>query len=58
MCLKCSSCGDDSKYLIKDNWWGWVCNDCKEDLDRVDRETDWDAYEEKKRQRIAEGNEY
>ena len=56
MIPKCTCCGDDYS-LIKDKLYGWVCSSCLEELERVDRETDWDEYEAQKRARIAEGQE-
>ena len=49
----CNYCSDDEKPL--ENYYGTVlCKDCI----KMEKETDWDAFEEKKRQRIAEQNEY
>lgn len=56
--FSCTSCGDDESGLIKDKTWGWVCNDCKENLDKVDRETDWESWDEDRRRKLAEANEY
>lgn len=56
--FSCSSCGDEDCALVKDKDWGWVCDDCKQSLDKVDRETDWDRWEQDRRERIAEQNEY
>jgi|TARA_R100000501_G_C2579625_1_gene83373 hypothetical protein len=49
----CNYCSDDEKPL--QNYYGTVlCQDC------IDMEvnTDWDEWERKKRQSIAESNEY
>ncbi|MBD1559615.1 hypothetical protein HC752_21970 [Vibrio sp. S9_S30] len=52
----CSMCGDEN--CINDAHWGWICADCKDEYDEIERTTDWDAYEERKRRRIEESNEY
>jgi hypothetical protein len=54
----CSGCGDDEVGITKDSYYGWICKQCFDDFERIDRETDWDKWEEDKRRRIAEANEY
>ena len=50
---RCNWCGDEEAPL--QNYYGdALCQDCI----RMDKETDWDEYERKKRERIAEQNEY
>ena len=50
---KCNWCGDEESPL--QNYYGdALCADCI----KMDRETDWEAWEQKKRERIAEQNEY
>lgn len=46
----CVICGKDERPLDDSRW----CDDCLE----MDRNTDWDAWDEKRRNRIAEENEY
>ncbi len=49
----CEWCLDEEKPL--QNYYGNVlCPDCI----KMEVETDWDEYESKKRERIAESNEY
>ncbi len=54
----CTVCGDDEISLTNDKYYGWICDPCRNDLDRIDLETDWDDFEEKRRNRIQEANEY
>ncbi|WP_372830541.1 hypothetical protein [Pontibacterium sp.] len=50
---KCSVCSDDEAGLS--NYYGSVmCDRCI----TLEETTDWDAFEEAKRNRIAEENEY
>ena len=56
--IACSSCGDEDGSLMKDKHWGLVCDDCQQELERIDRETDWDRFEQDHRERLAEQNEY
>jgi len=49
----CCLCGDEDKPL-KRIYGDWYCDECEE----FDRTCDIDAYEEQKRARIAEENEY
>jgi hypothetical protein len=46
----CKICGIEDKSLDADGW----CDDCIE----MDRNTDWDTWDEKRRRRIAEENEW
>lgn len=50
---KCEYCGDDEANLtlMMDRW---VCDDCNRD----DRDFDIEGYEERKRRRLAEEQEY
>ena len=53
----CTSCQDpDKEYLSKDENYGWICDDCRGDIQKYD--DNCEQYEETKRQRIAESNEY
>ncbi len=54
----CSGCGGDEVAMVLSNVHGWVCMVCITEFERLDRQTDWDQYEEKKRRRIQEANEY
>ena len=56
--FSCTSCGDDEAGLVNDKTWGWVCDDCKQQLDKIDRETDWESWDEERRRKLAEANEY
>lgn len=49
----CNICRDEEKGLT-DYYGTPMCEDCI----RIEETTDWDAYEENKRRRIAEANEY
>jgi len=50
---KCHICLDEEKKLK--NYYGFaMCNACI----KLEQETDWDQYEEDKRQRMAEQNEH
>ncbi|NQY17727.1 hypothetical protein [Alteromonas sp.] len=42
------------KIPVSNYYGARLCDNCIE----MERNTDWDAYEEKKRKRIAEENEY
>ena len=46
---ECKICGAEDKAL-NDGW----CDDCL----AMDRNTDWDTWDENRRRRIAEENEY
>lgn len=49
----CNYCSDDEAPL--ENYYGAaLCKACI----KMEVETDWDEYERKKRERIAESNEY
>lgn len=49
---KCASCEDPNASL--ENYYGAaLCSDCI----NLEKDTDWDQYEEDKRRRIAEENE-
>lgn len=50
--MACQCC--DSEAPARDYYGTSLCEECIE----MDRDTDWDAYEEEKRRRIAEQNEY
>ncbi|WP_139231876.1 hypothetical protein [Azotobacter beijerinckii] len=54
-CSYCRRCCDEAGGLVKRSV-GWVCDDC----DRVDddRDLDVEGYEERRRQRLAEAQEY
>jgi hypothetical protein len=57
----CSHCGadlEDVGGLIRHELYGWGCAQCLNELERIERETDWDEYEQRRRERIAEANEY
>lgn len=54
----CPYCGDDEQGLIKDRSWGWICDSCLAEYERIDRETDWESWDEDRRRKIAEANEY
>lgn len=54
----CPHCGDEDCGLINDPVFGWICDSCRDDYERIERETDWDRYEEERRRKIAEANEY
>jgi hypothetical protein len=56
--ISCCGCGCDIKPLVKDKNYDWICHDCLQEFEIIDRETDWDDFEAKKRARIAEANEY
>ncbi|WP_396586433.1 hypothetical protein [Bermanella sp. R86510] len=50
---RCYVCLDEEKKLK--NYYGFaMCSDCI----KTEEETDWDQYEEDKRQQIAEENEH
>lgn len=49
----CNYCSD--KYKPLENYYGTVlCADCI----KMEKETDWDEFERRRRERIAESNEY
>lgn len=50
---QCNYCGDDEAGLT-DYYGVPLCDKCVE----MERTTDWDEWEDKKRRRIAESNEY
>ena len=53
----CNGCQDESKSsLSKIRGEGWLCDDCIADNEHYDKHCE--EYEERKRQRIAESNEY
>ena len=52
-CTACNYCSDEEKPLTNLLWFA-LCEDCI----KMEIETDWDEYERKKRERIAESNEY
>ena len=49
-----SGCEYCHRIPVSNYYGARLCDDCIE----MERNTDWDAYEEKKRNRIAEENEY
>lgn len=53
----CPYCFEDTPQT-KDPHWGWICCDCRLEMNRIEQETDWDTWEADKRQRIAESNEH
>jgi len=54
--MRCAYCSEDTDHLTKDPHWGFICNACCIEMDRVDKDTDWDTWEAEKRQRIAESS--
>jgi hypothetical protein len=52
-CTACNYCSDEEKPLTI-YYGSALCEDCI----KMEIETDWDEYERKKRERIAESNEY
>ena len=52
--MDCEYCSNFDELDVSDYYGTRLCSDCI----RMEEETDWDDYEEKKRQRIAEANEY
>ncbi|MCF1456599.1 MAG: hypothetical protein LPH21_03230 [Shewanella sp.] len=57
VCL-CEHCGDDDVAVLKHADFGWICDSCLAEFERVERETDWDAWDEARRARLAESCEY
>jgi len=49
-----SGCEYCQKLPVSDYYGSRLCDDCI----KMEESTDWDQYEEDKRQRIAEQNEY
>lgn len=55
--MRCCQCGDETS-LVRDEYYGWICCECLDEMRRIERETDWDDYEQRRRERLAEENEY
>lgn len=53
----CSHCGDDEASLTKSPGGLWVCSECEAWAREAD-ELDLDEYEARRRQRLAEAQEY
>nr|WP_136252859.1 hypothetical protein [Ningiella ruwaisensis] len=53
----CTGCGIDSP-LINTSQYGWICNECHQEFETIDRTYDLEDHERRKRERIAEQNEY
>ncbi len=50
----CNICGDPEAQQLTDYYGTPMCDDCI----HIEETTDWDAYEERKRERLSEENEY
>ena len=57
-CVTCGYCGSDENGLIRDPMYGVICPDCLEEYDELDRTIDLSSFEEDKRRRLAEQQEY
>lgn len=54
--IRCSGCGDDEAGMVK-RGDRWICDDC-EAWEREADDLDLDEHEERRRQRLAEEQEY
>ena len=51
---QCNVCGDEEAAQLTDYYGTPMCDECI----RIEEETDWDEYEARKRERLAEQQEY